>query len=142
MSLNIQGLDRLVANLNALPERVSKSILRDVLKESAEPMRATASAKAPHGDPAAPNLNASIAVMTSRAGGEREAAVVVGPTKEVFYAGFVEFGTRKMPARPYLRPAFDEHAQAAIGSIGNRLWHALVAQGFSTRASGGGGGLL
>jgi len=26
-----------------------------------------------------------------------------------YYAPFVEFGTRKMPAKPYLRPAFDKN---------------------------------
>ncbi|MEM1524587.1 MAG: HK97 gp10 family phage protein [Nitrososphaerales archaeon] len=30
------------------------------------------------------------------------------------YAGFVEFGTRKMRARPYLRPAIDEVRKIAL----------------------------
>ena len=29
--------------------------------------------------------------------------------KDVVYAGYVELGTRRMKAQPYLRPAFTEH---------------------------------
>lgn len=40
----------------------------------------------------------------------RGAYVEVGTN--VFYAGFVEFGTRRMPAQPYLRPALLEAARS------------------------------
>lgn len=33
----------------------------------------------------------------------------VGPGKEGFYARYLEFGTRKMKARPHLRPAIDRN---------------------------------
>lgn len=33
------------------------------------------------------------------------------------YASFVEFGTYKMAAQPYLRPAFDENEEAALSAI-------------------------
>lgn len=35
---------------------------------------------------------------------------------DVYYAGYVEFGTRKMTARPYMRPAITE-TQANISKI-------------------------
>jgi len=40
----------------------------------------------------------------------RGAYIKVGTN--VFYAGFVEFGTSRMPAQPYLRPALLEAARA------------------------------
>jgi len=40
----------------------------------------------------------------------------------VFYAGFVEFGTRKMSARPYLRPAIEE----VLPEIREELKDALI----------------
>lgn len=34
--------------------------------------------------------------------------------RDAFYARFVEFGTSKMPARPFLRPAYDAVREAAL----------------------------
>lgn len=38
-----------------------------------------------------------------------------------FYWRFVEFGTSKMPARPFLRPAFEVHKNRAVELIKARL---------------------
>jgi HK97 gp10 family phage protein len=40
---------------------------------------------------------------------------VYAGSKEVFYARFVEYGTAKMKARPYLRPALNEIKSSIIG---------------------------
>lgn len=34
--------------------------------------------------------------------------------KKAFYGRFVEFGTRKMPARPFIRPAYDSRKAVAL----------------------------
>lgn len=41
--------------------------------------------------------------------------------KDAFYGSFVEFGTVKMPARPYLRPAFDQNKERAVDAIKDRI---------------------
>jgi HK97 gp10 family phage protein len=41
--------------------------------------------------------------------------------KDAFYARFMEFGTVKMPAQPFLRPALEENVQAATDAIAKRL---------------------
>ena len=41
--------------------------------------------------------------------------------KDVVYAGYVELGTRKMKAQPYLKPAFMEHVQEYKSIIENEL---------------------
>lgn len=51
------------------------------------------------------------------------AKVLVGTNVE--YAKPVEYGTGRMPARPYLRPAFDEQKEAAAREIGAALWKLL-----------------
>ena len=39
----------------------------------------------------------------------------------VFYAGFVELGTEKKSARPYLRPAVDENQEQATRALARAL---------------------
>lgn len=39
----------------------------------------------------------------------------------VDYGVYVELGTRKMPAQPYLRPAFESQKDAAVQEIQNAL---------------------
>lgn len=40
---------------------------------------------------------------------------------DFFYAHFIEFGTVKMSARPFLRPAFDANKEAAVKAIRDRI---------------------
>jgi len=35
---------------------------------------------------------------------------------DVFYSGFVEFGTTRMPARPFMRQAFDENISKIVNT--------------------------
>lgn len=41
--------------------------------------------------------------------------------RDAFYFPFVEFGTEKMPAQPFMRPAFESTKEAAIEAIKNKL---------------------
>ncbi len=41
--------------------------------------------------------------------------------KDAYYAHMVEFGTVKMPAQPFLRPALENNTQAATDAIARRL---------------------
>jgi HK97 gp10 family phage protein len=52
------------------------------------------------------NLRRSIHTEPARAADGKAATARVGTNVE--YAPYVEFGTRRMSARPYLRPALDE----------------------------------
>lgn len=56
------------------------------------------------------NLRASISSTITGDGRNGTMRAEIGPTAE--YAGFVEHGTSRMPAQPYLYPAVDEHAEA------------------------------
>lgn len=57
------------------------------------------------------------------------ASVGVGPgpiekpinQREAFYQHFVEFGTSKQPARPFLRPALDENRKQVTEAVGAEL---------------------
>lgn len=52
------------------------------------------------------SLRRSIRVIKMDKGGTRKILVYAG-SKKAFYARFVEYGTVKMPARPFLRPALN-----------------------------------
>ncbi|MER3407699.1 MAG: hypothetical protein C4345_00720 [Chloroflexota bacterium] len=58
--------------------------------------------------------------------GPTHATLQVGTN--VYYAGFVEFGTSKMRARPYLRPALDENVDQVIETIGSAFKRTLEAE--------------
>ena len=55
---------------------------------------------------------------------ERSALHLEGPgnlSQDAWYWRFVEFGTVKMPARPFLRPAFEGKKREAVQAIKTRL---------------------
>jgi len=48
----------------------------------------------------------------------RIASYIVTWTKEAFYGRFVEHGTSKMGAKPFLRPGYEAKKQAAAAKVG------------------------
>lgn len=41
----------------------------------------------------------------------------VGSFSQSYYGGFIEFGTSKMTAKPYMRPAYDSKGRIALGVL-------------------------
>lgn len=132
-----EGGKELAAALQSLPDRVSRKIQREVLKDIAEPMRARAAQMAPRGDPKAPNLADEMNIGNARSD-DGSVAVSVGPAPTAYYGRFVEFGTINMSARPFLRPAFDSTAPQALVELGKRLWVELAGRGVSRVGSASG----
>ena len=133
ISVSLTGLDALIRTLvHDLPEAVQVPVLRRALVAAAEPMRAGMAARAPRG-PDAPHIADSI-ITKPLSPGELEAVtddsagVEIGPTKEFFYGYFWEFGTVKLPARPFMRPAFDAHQDETIGLMASALGAAILAE--------------
>lgn len=70
----------------------------------------------------------------------------IGPSgeKPQIY-GFIEFGTSKQPAEPFMRPAFDSQNDAILQTVGRDLWVSLAGKGIhrtATAEGGLGGGLV
>jgi HK97 gp10 family phage protein len=50
---------------------------------------------------------------------------VIKPSRKAWYWLFIEFGTEKMPARPFLRPAFEARKEEALRVFQTALGKAI-----------------
>lgn len=48
--------------------------------------------------------------------------------KKAFYGRFVEFGTKRMPAHPFLRPSFEAVQHRAVDAVNERLKKELAGK--------------
>ena len=125
--VRIEGLDNLKRKLAEVPKAMRKRVLRnalaagarevrDVAKRNAPVMTLGTSLNAPYRKPG--TVKQAIRVRTSKAdrrAGDVGVFVNVRPAKagqrgaknpnDPFYWRFLEFGTKKMPARPFLQRA-------------------------------------
>ena len=142
--IRIEGLDQLARALRALPDRVARNGLRAAVYAGAKVIRDEARLKAPvaTGDlgpnqPPPGTLKRSIIMkqipelssaqkqtffVTVRHGKKyRKQGKKGNLSQDAWYWRFVEFGTVKMSARPFLRPAFDLKKHDALSAIKTRL---------------------
>lgn len=124
----IHGIEEVSALLRKLPRDIEGEALNSALQAGAREIVKEAKARAPVRSDAraialskkstkgrlAGFLRASISV---RSVGSRKVPRVVVTVGKAFYGMFQEFGTRTQPARPWLRPAFDSAAPAALKKI-------------------------
>jgi HK97 gp10 family phage protein len=59
------------------------------------------------------------------------------PVNPLRYGHFVEFGTRRTVARPFLRPALDTNKARAFEILGRKSWEGLAKEAARARAKGG-----
>jgi HK97 gp10 family phage protein len=138
-SFKFEGGKELQAALKDLSQRVTRKVLLVALEDAAEPIRRRASVLAPRGDSSGVTLRDEIVVGPARGTDTREVAIAIGPSTRAFYGSFVELGTSQQPARPYLRPAFDEGAEKALVRLKDSIWEELAGRGISRPTTLGGG---
>lgn len=131
-----QGFDRADRQLAQLGRGVPDQVKRDILHEGGQLIADEARRLAPYLTGA---LHDSILVVDANDGriyGKVNAAglsVYVGPVGsvddgDVYYARFQEFGTRNMPAHPYMRPAVTTMRPQAEKLIAARFSTYVTAQ--------------
>lgn len=136
LGLGVTGGPALAAQLRTLGAAVRKKALIGVLKAAAVPIQGRAAELAPLDPRGAVHIKESIQVSVatqigSMAGGqwnaadEYQAAVAIGPARHTFYGLYLEYGTVKMAAKPFLRPAFDYGSDRALTLIREGLWSLL-----------------
>ena len=131
-TVKVEGLRELSAAMRDLAQNVQNNIARSATNSAAQVVKKAAISKAPNltGNlkkniivrrlPKAESALTSEHIVTVRRGRltvKQKAAGITG----AMYAGFVEFGTVKMPARPYLRPAFDQTKTQAVDAMAAQL---------------------
>ena len=143
-SVRVQGLDQLAKALRELPQRVVRNGLRAAVYAGAKVIRDEAKLQAPvaTGDlganqPPPGTLKRSVIMkqITELSGAQKQTFFVTVRhgkkyrkqgkkgtlSQDAWYWRFVEFGTIKMSARPFLRPAFDMKKHEAVTAIKTRL---------------------
>ena len=137
---NVQGLRELQAALKELPAGIARNVLRGSVNAGATVIRKEAASRAPvstgpkGADQSPPgtlkrsvyqkqirelsNLVKQTFYVGVRQGKQyRNQGKKGNLSQDAFYARFVEFGTVKMAARPFLRPAFEAKKGEAVDAI-------------------------
>jgi HK97 gp10 family phage protein len=122
VEVKVEGMDAFVKELQAIAKRASGAQLEAALRSGALLIQNSAIAKAPFDTG---TLRRSISTETAHT---RDGAIArVGVPNhsedgtEMGYSIYQEFGTSKMRAHPYLRPAFDEERDNAVREIRDAL---------------------
>jgi HK97 gp10 family phage protein len=138
--MHVEGLQQLAQACRELPERIARSALRQATSAGAAVVREEAKGRAPvytgpiaQGHAPAGTLRKAVFMKQDRdASGPLNQVFVVGVrhgkafqkvgkkgvNRDAYYFRFVEFGTVKMSARPFIRPAFEMSKTKAVTAIG------------------------
>lgn len=136
ITVRITGADELARALTEKPPIVAREIIRTSLRDAARPWREEMIQRVRRGWHVFQHaiLKGKRGQGTAPAGREREYGVIashiftrvqvgasgfdgsasVYPSKRAFWASFLEFGTRKMRAFPFMRPSFEARKQEVL----------------------------
>ena len=143
-TVRIEGLAELARALRELPERVAKNGLRVSVYAGAKVIRDEARLRAPKaaqslglGQPPPGTLKRSVImkqvpelssqtrqtffVLVRHGKKYRKQGKKGNLSQDAWYWRFLEFGTRKMRARPFLRPALEAKRREAVQAMKERL---------------------
>jgi HK97 gp10 family phage protein len=156
LDVKLKGFAELEKALNELPEKIERNIVRSALRQAAKVIEAEAKRQVPV---RSGKLRDSIRVRFKLKNGRPMATVIAGGTKkgQPFYAHFVEFGAAAHVIKakrgkalaigggtvervehpgarkhPFMRPALDVAAMAAVQAFGEQVKRRLTKEGINT----------
>lgn len=126
LDLKFTGVDEALANIRKVSAPVNDNRIGENAAAALEPVAEDARRLAPvdHGD-----LRESIGITASLTEQNQfdGRAVFVGPLgANVFYAAFIELGTVKMRAQPFLAPAVHENRELVFDVLGSLVGYDMI----------------
>lgn len=110
IKMRVRGLDDLSARMRGLPVRMQRKVIRPALSQAADPILQEIVRNAPYDTG---RLKRNVRKTFKRPERNLE-AIMIGISRRAYYWKFLEFGTYKMSARPFVRPAFDSRSKDAL----------------------------
>ncbi|NSW92317.1 MAG: HK97 gp10 family phage protein [Firmicutes bacterium] len=120
VSIQLIGVNELIKNLEAVSDNITKDLTKAV-KAGAKIVLDDAKARAPV-DTGELRDNMTMRVVEKD---RSQVEIDVGPGKDQFYGLFIEQGTSKMAAKPFLRPALDENKEKVQKAITDEIEKAI-----------------
>jgi len=114
--MEVQGMQQLMDKIQELGKQ-GKKIENKALLKAAEPILADAISNAPE---RTGRGKAGLKISRPKKKGDSKIVLIgieKGDMSEIFYMKFHEFGTSRMPAKPYLGPAYERNKSKAIDII-------------------------
>lgn len=118
------GGRQVINNLKDLDKKVARQIVRKEVREGLKPVAEAVKARAPVGETGELQKNVKVRAAKGRKRGDIALEVRVGEGDfqgDQYYAAFVEYGTSKMDAKPFMRPAYDEKADDVADKTTRRI---------------------
>lgn len=121
-TVKLEGLNDIAKKLKALPVKLQRKVLTKSLRAGSRLIVSDAKRRVPKDTG---KLKRNIATRVRRKGSKGERALQVyvrrrgkkEDPKNAFYWTFLEFGTRYISPRPFLRPAFEANKTEAVRRI-------------------------
>ncbi|HEY5576209.1 MAG TPA: HK97-gp10 family putative phage morphogenesis protein [Clostridiaceae bacterium] len=124
--ISLEGVDALINRLNAMNVNVNK-LVNTALQAAAEPVLADAKSTSEFVDRTGKLRKGLKTSNVQTKDGMKY--ILVGVDKadnsKIFYGKFIEFGTSKMPARPFMQPAFEKNKNEIERIIADTLKEGL-----------------
>lgn len=138
VTIKVEGLDELARKIRSLAPKIQDKILGSAVNAGLQIVKKDAADRVPVGETHTVNgithesgmLKRSIFVKRISSNGEGRAEYILGVrqgrkerkrNKDAFYWRFIEFGTKHIAARPFLRPAFESKKNEAFEKIKQTL---------------------
>jgi HK97 gp10 family phage protein len=128
ITAKVKGMSDLHAQLRKM-ESLAPGVMAGALKKAAKPIEDYAVGGAPVDSG---SLASSIHTRVMKSTAPGKASVRIGPAWAIYekggveYGRFAEFGTSKMPAQPFLRPALDAGADEALDIFAREIKKAIT----------------
>lgn len=123
--ITFKGLDQIDAMFKELPIELQRTAMRTGLRDASKVMQDGMRRRAPRaavhrvirkGRSYLSRLVDSITIRI-RVRGDGDPIAEVGPSRRAFWARFIEYGTRFISAKPFMRPTLDHDGQIAVAAF-------------------------